>query len=74
MNEIKYTYIKKKEARSLFWIFSILGALMFSIFGGLNAAHYSNVFQGLRDAGLVLLSGTIAFFIGMLVKVKENKI
>lgn len=72
MKKIKYTYITKKQNKAIFWTGCIIGGLMFSIFGGLDAAQPSNLYQGLRDFGLVLLSGTIAFFVGMLCKVDEK--
>lgn len=69
--EIKYTYITRKKFKRIFYIGSITGALMWSIFGGLNAADPSNLYRGLCDAGLVLLTGTIAFCGGMFVRLKE---
>jgi len=71
MKEIKYTYITRSKFKTIFYTGSIIGGLMFAIFGGLDAATPSNLYQGLRDFGLVLLSGTIAFCGGMLVRLKE---
>ncbi len=71
MKQIKYTYITRNTVKGIFWTGCIIGGAMWSIFGGLDAATPSNVYQGLRDFGLVLLSGTIAFSVGLMIKVKE---
>lgn len=72
MTQIKYTYLTKKQTKVIFWTGSILGGLAWAVFGGLSAANPSNNwYAGFADAGLVLLAGTIAFFVGMLCKAKE---
>ena len=71
MQEIKYSYITRSKFKTIFWTGSIIGGLMWSIFGWLNAPTTTPIIEGLTFAGAVILSGTIAFCGGMLVRLKE---
>jgi len=66
--EIKYTYLKRKTIRNIFLICGILGGFLWSFFSYLET---NPVNQGISNFGLILISGAIAFVIGVLIKVKD---
>lgn len=72
MKQIKYTYLTKKKTKAIFWTGCIIGGLLWSFSSWYNKMIAADpLVEGLSYLGAMLLSSTIAFFVGMLCKVKE---